>query len=826
MSSRGVRHTLLVIVVAVMVATAAPVSGSHQLVTVSVHTSTADFEAGTLTNMTASGGEVTLAPAKAEYTFDSQPADSGIPDGWSDNGGGGTVDAENVTTKRSLSGSQSWYFKTSAGVQRIPSDQPYASAVTGEIKFSVYPKSNGEYFRIFENGTRKAYVGIATDGDLTWFNNSGSHTITTQTDLNEWITVTVTDIDPTTDSATIEWSTSNGESGSEQVDLPLDSGYTAFDVRFYSGEGYLDDITVNGEYDPRDSGEYISPNHTAENTEQGWVNLTRNVNATVTVTWKGDGDGDGTFETTLNQTTGITSSGNLTFTWSVFSGENVRVNVTVENATGNGVPAFTMADEGVQFRAAAPSVDNGAADPQGGEKITSSSPDLCIPVNDSDFSTVQGDSLDVQFKLDGDPKTTKTITSNQTVCYSTSGLSGGNHTWSVTVEDSQGHQVTSNSFEFRVPSTLFIYNESNATQLVDNVTVTITAYFQNGTGEAFSIQRTTSDGTVNMTGFPAGMPFIVVAEGENYHDRRIFVLSLYDTQRIYLLPSSEPVADTIFAIEDYSGDFPPDDTVLLVQRSLNGTWKTVLGDYFGATGQFPAQLALNERHRLVLLNVETGERRPLGSYTPLTAQTQEVIVSPSGQVKVRTVGVTAGIQPQLGRLPALNGTTVAVRLENRTTTVQNWTVTAAVGNTTLWSQTYTSPQRVTHDLPLATYAGQNLTVTVTYVDSNGTTHLVDEKVFLIQQTLDHNGTLLQGVQDLADLSPPRHRGGFTTFLAVTITVIGMAGLATQFRVSGEVAGLTGVFLLTAFSVVGWVSYDLVFVAGVGVFTFAGLRRGL
>ncbi len=156
-----------------------------------------------------------------------------------------------------------------------------------------------------------------------------------------------------------------------------------------------------------------------------------------------------------------------------------------------------------------------------------------------------------------------------------------------------------------------------------------------------------------MTGLPIGQPLVVVASADGYHDRRIFLNSLYDQQEIYLLPSSEPVVQPTYVLEDFSGYYSQENSVLIIQREINGSYQTVVGDYFGATGGFEATLEEGVRHRLVIMNTKTGRSRVLG--TTMATDDAEKLIRVLNDEEIELVDEgdrSPTVGPTLSTLPA------------------------------------------------------------------------------------------------------------------------------------------------------------------------------
>jgi hypothetical protein len=734
-------------------------------------------------------------------------------------------------------------------------------------------------------------------------------------------------------------------SGNEIASVSVsDSRYTSggLAARVYKGSGYFDDVHTAGS----SSVTYISAPHDVDGAKEAFVDLSLS-NTEATVTIQGD---TGSGWTNVTSST-YTTSGNKSLALSgTYSSYRVRVDFS---PTGSS-PSGTIDDEGILFDPAAPSADGGSATPSGGTSTNNEDVTLSVPVSDADLGTAQGDSVTVDFYVDGSQVDSTTITSNQTVSTTATGLADGDHTWHVETTDEYGltsssstfsfevnhyaavpdnanatptdgaqnttrevtfsvpvndtdfaetsgdevqatfylddsqfatKNITENgtvsasttiseggphswhvefvdeygntnetdadpsttgtqAFSFQVPADLQIYNESRPTQLVDTANVTLRYYFEEG-GEDEIYTRTASNGSINMTGLPADRPFVVVADAENYTSRRIFVPSLYDTQSIYLLPSDADASDVVFSIEDYTGSYPQDVSVLEVERALtrdydgdgvNETeWQVVLGDYFGANGEFSGTLETGERYRLRIRNTETGETRTLGSFTPLSSQGHTVTVSPEGGIEDITLGVTVSYAPGIEGLPALNDTALSVEVDNRSTTLSSWNVTvvhvneSSGVNTTLAQRSSTNPGGGVESftLNLSDLTGRVVVETAWTTDGGVSDSM--SRSYRIQDVYSEyqDGGLLALLTDgLAGLIPAEDWGAFSTMLAILLTVV-FTGVASYYTgASGELAGGIAIACLAAWATIGFISYNFVYA---GVITWVGLatlRRGI
>ena len=336
-------------------------------------------------------------------------------------------------------------------------------------------------------------------------------------------------------------------------------------------------------------------------------------------------DGDGTI--TLNSL-----PPDATFEAATLSGTSLGTVST--DSTGSGTISVKSATDGrvVLFNNEAPTVSE--VRPEDGEKATQSEIEFSAQINDTDFES--GDSAEATLFVDGEKIGTKSVSSNQTVSITHEITTGGGHNFYWRVNDSFSSTVTSSTRTVNIPSELRIFNESAPDTLVDNVTVNI-QFYGGEDGDAFTIQRTTSDGIVDMTGLPADQEFIVVANADGFHNRRIYVESLYEQANVFLLPTSSQAVYNVFKIDDKSGAYAPGETRLIIQRGLNRSgnfsWYTVTGDFFGSTNEHKTYLRYNVRYRLIVENDE-GQRRMMGPYfatdenNPKVITVSSIVVSP------------------------------------------------------------------------------------------------------------------------------------------------------------------------------------------------------
>lgn len=422
-----------------------------------------------------------------------------------------------------------------------------------------------------------------------------------------------------------------------------------FDIEYSYSDGQVTNerltiysLQVKTAAEASGSGRYISAPHDAEKIEQGRTNLTLE-NASANVRWEYN---TGSGWNVANSAT-YSTSGNHTADLSGFSADSWRANISIE--TSSGTSTARIHDESVLFEPSSPNVTN--VSPSDGETLDQQNPDLEVQVNDSDFATAQGDPVTIEWFVDGSSVNTQTVTSNGTYSYTVSGGFGaGTHDWNAEVTDDYGLTDSSSTWTFESPGTLYIYNETDPDQLIDNQGEIEVSFYGNNS----VITRTTTDGTVDLSGLPANETLVVTANVDNYESRRIVIESLFEQQNIYLLNENVTAVTPTYTLDDNTGNFPPSETTLLIRLPItkdfdgDGTeetqYETVLGDQFGAVNEFSATLRPNIRYQLVVFN-QDGDRRALGSHT---VDDSSLVSVPIGQIREtpsagEQIAFTAGV---------------------------------------------------------------------------------------------------------------------------------------------------------------------------------------
>ena len=622
--------TAAAIMMALLAVSVGPVSADHVAV-VAEHTTGADFEAGTLTGVTVDGTGEDASVALSTTTVDSfenQPADAGIPDGWEAVAGGAAA-VMSVTTEDAYTGSQSLKLTDSGKIR--PEYQPSA-ATTAE--FGAALKATGDFdypiIRVREGGTYVIEFRVTESGGVQYYTGSSWVDACSKRGTFQWVDVSVSEIDPATDTYTLTCADTSGTSTATDIPMinPMDSGWTdAWITANNDGIAYVDDYRVQGRAlsgsgSGGANGAYIGAALAVDGAQQARTNLTI-MGGSATVTWQGSTDGS----TWTNVSQNIyTTNGSFS---APLSGQYSQYRTVVE-MTGSAGDTVALDSTAVTAETAAPTVVAGSATPRGGT-VVETSPTLSVDVADADFATAQGDNVTVEWLVDGQNVATEAVQTNATVTHDTGSLTGGDHTWAVTLTDRYGHTEFSGQFEFKVPSTLTIYNETAPSQVIDEATAKVTFYGENGG----VFERSTSDGTIDMSGLPADQRFEAVISAPGYRTRTIVIDSLFEQQSAYLLPLNHQAATVEFVLQDETGRFSRDST-LAVEKSLNvsgnATYQTITGSTFDATGHLRVTLDDNTRYRLRVTNPE-GETRVLNKYT--TNGDDPNAILPIGRVRLQ-----------------------------------------------------------------------------------------------------------------------------------------------------------------------------------------------
>lgn len=514
---------------------------------------------------------------------------------------------------------------------------------------------------------------------------------------------------------------------------------------------------------------------------------------------------------------------------------DVDTNEVLAVATSDGTGSATFSgmpnsEHTVQLMTGvAPSVDNSSASPQGGAGQSSRTVTLSIDVSDGDFPN---DEVDVEFFVDGSSIGTESITSNGTVSKTTDVNIGGTHNWSVTATDEYGKIDSSQTFEFQIPSTIFIRNETGDHSLINGSNVTVEGRFYSG---ELIFERSTSNGTINLTGLPVDRTYVLQLTAEDYRPRTVVVDSLFDQQDVYLLHENETAVFNTFVLDDNTGDFSPSgETELFIQKGINTTgtieWQTIAGDTFGADGTFQTYLEKDQRYNLSIRN-EEGRRLNLGAYRARSNGTVGVEVTENEPVQINPVNATVTFEPDVGRISAENGTWVNTTIDANDDNLTSYTVTATVVNgsttTTLFTTTGSNPsfETIARQVNLSGRAGSTLHINATYTLANGASETQTHE-YLIQEAFNNQYSVWSVLSTIPANVPDATESTFLALLSVVMLVVTIAFANFAVPLSTETNGLLAIAGVGVFAVLGWLPWYLFFAGGATFVIIAGLRGGV
>lgn len=171
------------------------------------------------------------------------------------------------------------------------------------------------------------------------------------------------------------------------------------------------------------------------------------------------------------------------------------------------------------------------------------------------------------------------------------------------------------------------------------------------------LQVTDSDGVVELDPLAANVSYQAEIEVSGYYNRTLVIDDRANSYDTYLLNKSNTTNTIEFTLTDNTGDFPPDDTQVIVQRRITSggtiTYQTVASGYLGAANVYRVQLEQGERYKI---RVKSGDdERSLGGYTVVgdervNLQIGNVVLNPTGvdgpTVEASRINET-GQQPQV-----------------------------------------------------------------------------------------------------------------------------------------------------------------------------------
>ncbi len=352
-----------------------------------------------------------------------------------------------------------------------------------------------------------------------------------------------------------------------------------------------------------------------------------------------DGQVDFSYDSSSSTTLDVIVSGSSETTYLAVGENGLLATAEGEQLFGTGDDTTQLefnlpsGSENVQIKTSSnPELSN--PDPTGDPAISGETVNLSIDVSDDDFSSAEGTEVEVEFyhgpQDDLELVDTRTINENQTVTTEVT-PSGGLNEWRAVVTDDYDNTAETEVHQFSSPDVLEIRDEETG-ELIDSETEITVEFF----GETAFESRTTTDGTISMSGLPTTETFVATASADGYETRRVVIDSLVRQQSMYLLDEETESVDNIFKIQDDTGQFSSPETIIYIQRPVEvdgeRQLEIVASDYVGSAREVSATLEQGQRYTILVEN-EEGDRRDLGQYTALAP----------GDVNVRVQGETISV---------------------------------------------------------------------------------------------------------------------------------------------------------------------------------------
>lgn len=570
--------------------------------------------------------------------FEDEPADAGTPDDWvsTDVQTDGTI---NVTSDRAIEGSQSVGANVAAGDDHIiyPDTTlvPHDEKTTKNVSFSWYVESGGANF-ILANEVDGSIDSIFTvefnDGELTTDPFSQAHS---GVSFNEWINITIFDIDPSTDTVSMKW------------ESPSDSGVaTDLNTGTFTGDGYGTiiynpgddpsglggDTTVaffdNVETAPNNLSGYVINNKTSDPVEDvsvtAFEQTDNGLNQVATTTTNAQGNWsldvpDGQYELVYNNTSYFQALDNVTVSGVTDVG---RQNLTpIPTAYINADPR--NADYERNRTAGAFNVSIEMREPAGqGNQVTSRFMWYNRTADEfQEFNSITWDPSGGGVFVPQD-----FVVSND--------WNNGTNRWFVNTTTDRGSFHSAN-YTFVTPGNITLVNAEDTDQVVDYSTVAI---FIESLESDFDYSETITNGKFDLNDVPEEDLRIRFESrgGQDLLDRTLII----DESQIANLWSVAMINTTdfnavdstwynqSFELDDQTGQWDSEDTYLLLSQRVGGSYKLVAGDTFGAGNNVDLVVNESEQYRLTLVHAVRGEIREKGFFEADTNLSDTTIVIP------------------------------------------------------------------------------------------------------------------------------------------------------------------------------------------------------
>lgn len=219
----------------------------------------------------------------------------------------------------------------------------------------------------------------------------------------------------------------------------------------------------------------------------------------------------------------------------------------------------------------------------------------------------------------------------------------------VIVFDEVPKRTSEQKVRIEALGTLTIRNETSPHGKVTTATATIRFFEKDDEDDPTIVERTTSNGEIDLTGLPIDEQFAVTIKADGYYNRTVIIDDLSQQEVAFILSEDRPGIEQTFQVTDRTGDFNPENSEIVIQKAINRSefggspsgfaWVNIAGDDLGANEQFTIVLEEADRYRIRVEN-DDGDTRILGAHSPENTGTVQlnignVVIDPPG---VDTVG--------------------------------------------------------------------------------------------------------------------------------------------------------------------------------------------
>lgn len=206
-----------------------------------------------------------------------------------------------------------------------------------------------------------------------------------------------------------------------------------------------------------------------------------------------------------------------------------------------------------------------------------------------------------------------TVTNGSEVSYSYS-APPGETTWYAELTDGEGVTERTRNYTFRTPGIVDLYEAPPFQNLSQDVTVIV----RQADGD-YRREETVTGQELDLVNAPDDQLVIRFYDaGSALRNQTLAVNDPADNTSAVIYKSNNQTYSQLFALDDKTGIFEREETIVRLDAFYDGSYRSVSGDRFSAGNRAGVALLGNETYRLVVRN-EDGDVRSLGDFEGDTA---------------------------------------------------------------------------------------------------------------------------------------------------------------------------------------------------------------